>query len=96
VSMAAHAARRLGRMNANLARIIGVEAMCAAQGVEFRAPLRTSPELQGVMARLRAEVPTLKEDRYLAPDLESAAELVANGGLTQGLTLPELGDGGGR
>ena len=94
VSMAAHAARRLGRMNANLARIIGVEAMCAAQGVEFRTPLRTSPDLQKVMARLRAEVPTLEQDRYLAPDLEAAAVLVAGGGLTEGLALPELSAGG--
>ncbi|UYV38620.1 histidine ammonia-lyase [Rhodobacteraceae bacterium D3-12] len=91
VSMAAHAARRLHRMNANLARIIGVEALCAAQGVEFRAPLRTSAALRGVMARLRAEVPAIVEDRYLAPDIESAAGLVAGGGLTQGLDLPELG-----
>ena len=46
VSMAAHGARRLLRMNANLSRILGVEAMCAAQGVEFRAPLQTSAALQ--------------------------------------------------
>jgi histidine ammonia-lyase len=37
--MAAHGARRLARMNDNLNVIIGVELMCAAQGVEFRAPL---------------------------------------------------------
>ena len=43
--MAAYAARRLGRMNRNLNTIIGVELMCAAQGIEFRAPLKTSPSL---------------------------------------------------
>ena len=48
VSMAAHAARRLGRMNANLNTILGVEAICAAQGIEFRAPLKTSAPLQRV------------------------------------------------
>lgn len=90
VSMAAHGARRLARMNANLSRILGVEAMCAAQGVEFRAPLMTSAALQGVLARLRARVATIREDRYLAPDLEAAADLVASGALCEGLDLPEL------
>ncbi|MCR8722842.1 histidine ammonia-lyase [Frigidibacter sp. ROC022] len=91
VSMAAHGARRLGRMAANLRVILGVEALCAAQGIGFRAPLRTSPALQEVIARLRARVPALEADRYLAPDLELAAALVADGTLTEGLPLPELG-----
>lgn len=88
--MAAHGARRLLRMNANLARILGVEAMCAAQGVEFRAPLQTSAALQGVLARLRSRVATIHEDRYLAPDLEAAGEMVASGALCDWLDLPEL------
>ena len=92
VSMAAHGARRLMRMGENLNRIIGVELMCAAQGVEFRAPLLTSAPLQSVLARLRKDVATLGEDRYLAPDLEAAAELVAGASLLKvvGVALPEL------
>jgi histidine ammonia-lyase len=92
VSMAAHGARRLMQMNANLSRILGVEALCAGQGVEFRAPLKTSLPLQATLARLRDDVATLGEDRYLAPDLESAACLVASGALAQaaGLPLPTL------
>ncbi|MFC3087260.1 histidine ammonia-lyase [Tabrizicola soli] len=81
VSMAAHGARRLGRMNDNLAVILGVEAICAAQGIEFRAPLKTSARLQTVLTALRAEVPPVQQDRFLAPDLERAAELVRNGAL---------------
>ena len=77
VSMAAHGARRLGPMVENLNRILGVELLCAAQGVEFRAPLATSAPLQRVVARLRLEVATLGPDRYMAPDLEAAARLVA-------------------
>src|SRR6185295_12005453 len=42
VSMACHGARRLGPMVANLETILGIEALTATQGVEFRAPLRTS------------------------------------------------------
>ncbi len=77
VSMAAHGARRLMRMNANLSNILGVELLCAAQGIEFRAPLKTSKPLQAVIARLRQDIPTLVEDRYLAPDLGKAAVMIA-------------------
>ncbi|MBO9467103.1 histidine ammonia-lyase [Tropicibacter sp. R15_0] len=90
VSMAAHAARRLERMNANLSVILGVEALCAVQGIEFRAPLATSPDLQQVAARLRSVSPSVKEDRYLAPDLAIASQMVATGALTKGLDLPLL------
>ena len=82
VSMAAHGARRLKRMNANLTQILGIEAMCAAAGVEFRAPLATSAPLQAVIATLRETVPPLAQDRYLAPDLVEAARLVREGALT--------------
>ena len=88
VSMAAHGARRLSRMNANLSAILGVEAMCAAQGVEFRAPLTTSAPLARVLARLRQDVATLGEDRYLAPDLEAAAALVAADALATSADIP--------
>ncbi|MCB2118313.1 MAG: histidine ammonia-lyase, partial [Rhodobacteraceae bacterium] len=75
VSMAAHGARRLTRMVANLDRILGVELLCAAQGIEFRAPLKTSAPLARALARLRRDVATLGADRYLAPDLEVAGRL---------------------
>ncbi len=81
VSMACHGARRLLAMTENLFGIIGIEAMTAAQGIDFRSPLTTSPELQKAIDCLRAVVPTLQEDRYLAPDLEAAARLVADGSL---------------
>ncbi len=83
VSMAAHGAFRLARMVENLAVIQGVEAMCAAQGIEARAPLATSPALARTIARLRTEVPSLGADRYLAPDLEAAAALVRGGALVE-------------
>jgi histidine ammonia-lyase len=76
VSMAAHGARRLRRMTANLAVILGVEALCAAQGIEYRAPLLTSAPLRSALAALRAQVPPLGPDRYLAPEIETAARLV--------------------
>ena len=92
VSMAAHGARRLRRMVENLDRILGVELVCAAQGIEFRSPLKTSQPLQDTLARLREDIPPLREDRYLAPELEAAARLIATGAIAKatGLTLPEL------
>ena len=90
VSMAAHGARRLIPMIANLNVILGVEAMCAVQGIEFRAPLATSAPLARVVARLRQDVARLGEDRYLAPDIASAAALAASGALAEaaGTDLP--------
>ncbi len=92
VSMAAHGARRLGPMIENLNHILGVELLCAAQGIEFRAPLKTSAALARVVARLRADVTTLTDDRYLAPDLERAAVLVGSGDVARAAQtpLPEL------
>ncbi len=90
VSMAAHGAVRLDRMGRNLGAILGVELLAAAQGVEFRAPLRSSAPLQAALACLRAQVPPLGADRYMAPDIEAATALVRSGALARaaGVSLP--------
>ena len=85
--MAAHGARRLMRMCDNLGVILGVEAICAAQGIEARAPLTTSPRLAAALKRLRANIPALAEDRYLAPDLDAAATLIRSDALAQAASL---------
>ena len=79
VSMACHGARRLMQMNRNLEQIIGIELLIAAQGVEFRAPLTTSPRLRAVVDAVRAEVPALKQDRFMSADLIRAAGMVRSG-----------------
>ena len=89
VSMAAHAARRLMRMNSNLNVILGIELVCAVQGVEFRKPLKTSLPLQKVIATTRETIAPLAEDRYMAKDLEVAASMIADGKLLTGFDLPE-------
>ena len=81
VSMATHAAYRLLKMNDNLGRILGIELLTAAQGLEFRKPLSTSSALLSVLEVVRTEVPPLQNDRFLAPDLEKAAILIRNGKL---------------
>lgn len=83
VSMAAHGARRLAKMNENLCIILAIEAICAAEGVAIRAPLKTSPRLQKAIATLRKTVAPLQEDRFLATDIEAAADLLAHGTLLE-------------
>ena len=93
VSMACHGARRLLQMTENLFGIIGIEALTAAQGIELRAPLVTSPELVKAVAAIRAVVPTLDVDRYMASDLAAAAGLIASDGLNASVSpglLPVL------
>ncbi|PZO69301.1 MAG: histidine ammonia-lyase, partial [Sphingomonas taxi] len=85
VSMACHGARRLLEMNANLAAILGIEAMTAAQGVECRAPLLTSEALQGAMTRIRSASPSLTGDRLMEPDIAAMADLLASGMLADGV-----------
>ena len=79
VSMATHAARRLGEMADNAAGIVAIELLAAAQGVQLRAPLATSAALAEVHAALRAVAPFYAEDRYFAPDIEAAKRLVTGG-----------------
>ena len=93
VSMACHGARRLLAMSDNLFGIVGIEAITAAQGVAFRAPLTTSAELQKAFAAIRKVVPDLAVDRYMADDLKAASELVASGALSASVSrgiLPAL------
>jgi histidine ammonia-lyase len=93
VSMACHGARRLLLMTQNLAAIVGIEALTAAQGLEFRAPLTTSPELTRAHAAIRQRVRSLDEDRYMAGDLAAAGDLVASGALAGAVSpgiLPQL------
>ncbi|MGY0218322.1 histidine ammonia-lyase [Endozoicomonadaceae bacterium StTr2] len=79
VSMATHAARRLGNMASNTGYILAVEILAAAQGIEFRRPHKTSPKLEQAVSRLRQHVPFYDKDRYFAPDIEAAAKLIKSG-----------------
>jgi histidine ammonia-lyase len=81
VSMAAHGARRLGPMVENVAHIIAIELITAAQACDFHAPLRSGSRLERVRQVLRARVATLTEDRCLAPDITTTKELVSSGAI---------------
>ncbi len=90
VSMATHGARRLLRMAENAANVIGIELLAAAQACDFHAPLASSAMLEKARACLRAEVPTLKEDRYFAPDMAIATRLVREGALVSAVGAGQL------
>jgi histidine ammonia-lyase len=79
VSMSAHAARRLLPMADNVAAVIGIELLAAAQGCDFHAPLTSSVILERVRAVVRAEVPHLDQDREMAPDIARAIAMVRAG-----------------
>ncbi len=94
VSMATFAARRLGDMVENTAGILAIELLSACQGVDFRAPLKTSGKLEKAKGMLRQQVPFYDQDRYFAPDIEKAVQLVRSGYFNDILgtgLLPSLG-----
>ncbi len=91
VSMATFAARRLQPMIANVAHILAIEWLAAAQGIEFLRPLASSPALEQAHAALRAECPAMAHDRFFGPDIERATMRVHDGSLARILrTLPGL------
>jgi histidine ammonia-lyase len=83
VSMATFAARRLQPMMENVTHILGIELLAAAQGIEFLRPLRSSAPLEAAHALLRQHCAPMPQDRFLAPDIERASELVRSGALAQ-------------
>lgn len=81
VSMATHGARRLRAMAANARDVVAIEWLAAAQGVESRRPLRSSGPLEAALRVLRGAVPPLESDRYFAPDITAASDLIRSGAL---------------
>lgn len=77
--MALYATRRLHTMLDNTAKVIAIEWMAAAQALDYRRPLQSSPALELLHAELRQKVPHLEKDRPMAPDIAAATELVEAG-----------------
>ena len=91
VSMATHAARRLGDMTENTAGIVAIELLAAAQGIDLRRPLETSPRLRQAMALIRARVAFLEHDRAMAADIAAATGLVLDGAIADLVPLRLVG-----
>ena len=77
--MAPIAARKAAQIARNAAGVIAVELMAAAQGIDFHAPLKTSPKLQAVHAAVRAHSPHFTADRYWADEMAALQAAVLAG-----------------
>lgn len=76
VSMGSNAATKLARVVDNTARVLGIELFNAAQALEFRRPLRTSPQLEEWVADYRLEVPFVVSDTVMYPLIEKSVEFI--------------------
>lgn len=87
VSMGWGAGRKLGQILDNTARVIAIELICAAQGIDFRRPASPGPRARRVYEGLRQVVMPLTEDRSSSDEIEAVATLIENGSID---TLAEL------
>ncbi len=83
VSMGSISARKLADVVTNVRRVLAIEVLVAAQGLDLRAPLRPARGVAAAHAVLRDRVPTLVEDRPLYRDIETVEELVRAGTLVE-------------
>jgi histidine ammonia-lyase len=83
VSMGWAAGRQLRTVVDNLTRVVAIEVMTAARAVELRAPHQPAPATQAVLAGLRHSIPGVGPDRYLAPEIDHAADLVRSGKIVE-------------
>jgi histidine ammonia-lyase len=86
VSMATHGAMKARRIASNAAGVVGIELLTAVQGIDFHAPLATSPRLGAVTGQVRGHVPHYSSDRYLADQLQWAKEQVLTGTFAEDIT----------
>jgi histidine ammonia-lyase len=79
VSMGMTGALKLRQIVEDAERIVAIELMCAAQGLEFRRPLKSGWAIERAHAAVRAVIPRLDQDRILAPDIDALASAVRTG-----------------
>jgi histidine ammonia-lyase len=83
VSMAMHAAVKALALVRNVRRVVAAELLCAAQGIEFLRPLRSSAPLEALHAGVRERVPPLDGDRRQDADLAALDAWIADGGASR-------------
>jgi histidine ammonia-lyase len=76
VSMAAFAGRRLADMSENTLGVLAIEYLAAAQGMDFRAPLKGAKKIEQAKAILREQVSYYDNDRHFSPDIENASAIL--------------------
>jgi histidine ammonia-lyase len=85
VSMGMTAALKLKRIVENARHVLAIEAMAAAQGLDFLAPLKTSGRGQAAHAAIRAVSPALDKDRVMYPEFARIADVIARGKIADSL-----------
>jgi histidine ammonia-lyase len=84
VSMAPIAARKAAQIARNAAGVVAVELMAAAEGIDYHAPLKTSPQLKKVYEAVRAHSPHFTADRYWADEMSALQSAVLAGEFAAG------------
>lgn len=79
VTMGANAAVKCRKILENSLQVLAVELICAAQGLDLRAPLQPGPAAKAVLEIVRREIPFLKNDRVLNLDMQKAVALISSG-----------------
>jgi histidine ammonia-lyase len=74
--MGANAATKAYRVLNNLRRILAIELLNAAQALEFRRPLKSSPSVEYLHAQLRLHVAKTEDDRYFSSDLRKVESIL--------------------
>ena len=83
VSMGSIAARKATEILRNVERIVAIELLCAAQGVEFRGPEKLGQGTHVAYSLIRGRAPTLREDRVMSKDIEAVTKLIRSGELVE-------------
>jgi len=83
VSMGMTASLKLKRIVENTRNVLAIEAMAAAQGLDFLAPLKTSKRGQTAHAAIRTVSPTVDKDRIMYPEFARIAEVIASGKIAE-------------
>lgn len=79
--MGVHAADKLARIVDNVRNVLSIELLCAAQGIDLRAPYRPGPALDHAHATLRARVPKLEVDRHVGNDIATVRRAIDDGSI---------------
>jgi histidine ammonia-lyase len=83
VSMGVTAGLKVRQVLKNVETVLAIELLCAAEGLDFRRPLRSSARLEAAHGAIRDRVAHLDGDRVLAPDIEALTELVRDGSIVR-------------
>jgi histidine ammonia-lyase len=81
VSMGWGSGRKLFDVLDNVRRVIAIEILCAVQGIDYRKPLKPAEGTAAIARLVREHVPPLTEDRSTAAEIETVAQLIADGSI---------------